>query len=46
MPGADSEIEIRPIFETEDFAEQDPSGAIRAQEHRLRAESEALQKKR
>ena len=46
MPGEESELEIRPIFETEDFAEQDPSGEIRAQEHRLRAESEALQKKR
>lgn len=27
----DSEIEIRPIFEIEDFAQQDPDGAVRAQ---------------
>ena len=40
MPGAESEIELRAVFETEDFAEQDPSGQIRAQEHRLRAEIE------
>ena len=45
MPGAESEIEIRPVFETEDFAEQDPSGEIRAQEQRLRAETAARQKK-
>jgi hypothetical protein len=44
MPGTESEIEIRPIFETEDFAEQDPSGEIRAQEHRLRAQSEKNRK--
>lgn len=36
MPGSEPEIEIRPVFETEDFAEQDPSGAVRAQEERLR----------
>ena len=32
------EIEIRQVFETEDFAESDPTGELRAQEHRLREE--------
>jgi len=37
MPGEDSELEIRPIFEAEDFgAEFTPE--VRAQEERLRAE--------
>lgn len=31
-----SELEIRPFYEMEDFAEMDPSGAIREQEERLR----------
>lgn len=31
-----AEIEIRPVFETEDFAASDPSGELRAAEHRLR----------
>ncbi len=31
-----SEIEIRRVFETEDFAEQDPTGEIREAEERLR----------
>jgi len=35
MP-SDSEIEIRPIYETEDFAAADPTGEIRKQEHELR----------
>jgi hypothetical protein len=43
MPG-ESEIEIRPVFETEDFASSDPSGEIRAAEHRLRAEIEGQSK--
>ena len=34
--GGGVEIEIRPLFETEDFAASDPSGAIREQEERLR----------
>ena len=34
----ESELEIRPVFETEDFAESDPTGEIRAAEHRLRDE--------
>ena len=39
MPGEDAELEIRPIFEAEDFgAEFTPE--LRAQEERLRAEIE------
>jgi len=33
--GDTGEIEIRPFFETEDFAEVDPSGELRAAEHAL-----------
>ncbi len=33
-----TEVEIRPFFETEDFAPSDPSGKVREQEHRLRQE--------
>jgi hypothetical protein len=32
------EVEIRQVFETEDFAPSDPTGELRAQEDRLRAE--------
>lgn len=39
----ESEIEIRPFYETEDFAEADPTGEIRAAEHRLRDQLEAQQ---
>jgi hypothetical protein len=39
MPGEDAELEIRPVFEAEDFgAEYTPE--LRAQEERLRAEVE------
>jgi hypothetical protein len=42
MPGEDAEIEIRPVFEAEDFgAEFTPE--LRAQEDRLRAELERQQ---
>jgi hypothetical protein len=41
MPG-ESEIEIRPVFDAEDFASSDPSGELRAAERRLRAEAEGL----
>jgi hypothetical protein len=42
MPGEESEIEIRPVFEAEDFgAEFTPE--LRAQEERLRAEIERKQ---
>jgi len=36
MPGEECEIEIRPLFETEDFAASDPSGELRKQEEQLR----------
>jgi hypothetical protein len=39
MPGEESEIEIRPIFEAEDFGEEFTS-ELREQEDRLRAELE------
>ena len=43
MPGEDSEIEIRQVFEAEDFgAEFTPE--LREQEERLRAQSEQLKK--
>ncbi len=32
----DSDIDIRPLYEMEDFAEQDPQGAIRDQENSLK----------
>ena len=38
-PFEDTEVEIRQVFETEEFAAQDPSGKIREQEHRLRQEA-------
>ena len=37
MPGTEPEVEIRPVFETEDFAASDPTGELRAQGERLRA---------
>jgi hypothetical protein len=39
----DSEIEIRQVFETEDFAPSDPTGELRAAEERLRAQVAAKQ---
>ena len=36
MPGTESEVEIRPVFESEDFAESDPTGELRKQEEQLR----------
>lgn len=35
-PFEEGEVEIRQVFETEDFAASDPTGAMREQEHRLR----------
>ena len=32
----DSDIDIRPVFGLEDFAEMDPQGTIRAQEESLK----------
>lgn len=42
MPGEESEIEIRPVFEAEDFGEEF-TPELRAQEERLRAEIERQQ---
>ncbi|MEO7730661.1 MAG: YciI family protein, partial [Kofleriaceae bacterium] len=39
MPGEDAELEIRPLFEAEDFGTEF-TPALRAQEDRLRAEIE------
>ena len=44
MP-TESEIEIRPIYETEDFAGVDPTGEIRKQEDELRKRIERQQTK-
>jgi hypothetical protein len=38
------EVEIRPVFEPEDFAPSDPTGELREAERRLRARSEAAAK--
>jgi hypothetical protein len=43
MPGEDAEIEIRPIFEAEDFGKE-LTPELRAQEDRLRAEVERQQR--
>ncbi|HEX2572694.1 MAG TPA: YciI family protein [Polyangia bacterium] len=43
MPGEESEIEIRPVFEAEDFG-QEFTPELRAQEERLRAEVERQRK--
>ena len=43
MPGEDAEIEIRPIFEAEDFGNE-LTPDLRAQEERLRAEVERQRK--
>ena len=40
-PFEDTEVEIRQVFETADFAPSDPTGELRAQEERLRAQVEA-----
>ena len=45
MP-TDSEIEIRPLYEAEDFAAADPTGEIRQQEEELREKIERQQGKR
>lgn len=37
----DEDVEIRQVFETEDFAPSDPSGELRAAENRLREQVEA-----
>jgi hypothetical protein len=35
-PFEDATVEIRPLYEAEDFAPSDPSGELRAKEARLR----------
>ena len=44
MPGEESEIEIRPIFEAEDFG-QELTPELRAQEERLRADVDRQQRR-
>jgi hypothetical protein len=44
MPGEDAELELRPIFEAEDFGEQF-TPELRAQEERLRQEMERQRRK-
>ncbi len=44
MPGEDAEIEIRPLYELEDFGEE-LSPELRAKEERLQAEMERMQKR-
>ncbi len=36
MPGERAVLEIRPVFESEEFAESDPSGTLRERENELR----------
>jgi len=43
VPFKEGEIEIRQVFETEDFAPSDPSGELRAAEERLREQVAAAQ---
>jgi hypothetical protein len=38
--GGGTEVEIRPVFETEDFAAVDPSGKVRAQEEEMKRQME------
>jgi hypothetical protein len=38
--GGGAEVEIRPVFSPEDFAPSDPTGELREQEARLRAQAE------
>jgi hypothetical protein len=44
MPGEDAELEIRPVFEAEDFGKEF-TPELRAQEERLRSELERQQRK-
>ncbi len=44
MPGEDAELEIRPVFEAEDFGEQF-TPELRAQEERIRKEMERQQQR-
>ncbi|HEX8693543.1 MAG TPA: YciI family protein [Longimicrobium sp.] len=42
-PFREGEVEIRQVFETEDFAASDPTGELREEEERLRARVAARQ---
>src|SRR5436305_4368128 len=44
-PFTNGEVEIRQIFEAEDFAESDPTGEIRKQEDQLRKKIESQQRR-
>jgi hypothetical protein len=46
MPGEESEIEIRRVFDAEDFAESDPTGELRKKEAELRKSAEAKSAKK
>ena len=43
IPFQEDEVEIRQVFETEDFAASDPTGELRAAEERLREQVAAQQ---
>jgi hypothetical protein len=43
-PFQEGEVELRQVFDTEDFAASDPTGELRAAEERLRAEVESKRK--
>ena len=43
VPFREGEVEIRQVFETEDFAASDPTGELREAEERLRAQVAAQQ---
>lgn len=43
IPFREGEVELRRVFDTEDFAPADPTGELRAAEHRLRAQVEGAQ---
>lgn len=43
-PFQEGEVELRQVFETEDFAPSDPTGELRAAEERLRAQTEQPRK--
>ena len=44
VPFDEGEIEVRQVFDAEDFAPSDPTGELRKAEERLRAKAEAQQR--
>ena len=44
MPGEEAQLELRPVYEMEDFAEADPTGKHRENEAELRKTLESRQK--